>query len=558
MAAKTERSGWRQPRLRRDALLVVAATLLVGSASIWLELGDRIQAVLLDSEHWELDELILAGLVLVIGVAWIAARQWQEARRVAQDLAESEARFRLLSEHAPDAIYVHDAEGRFLDANPAAVALCGYPSAQLIGHSFADHPMIPESQREAAAALLAQSASGRPTGPVPLRLSRRDGSAVYVEIQTRPFRLAGTELVLGMVRDVTERQHLMADLESSRESLEALVERSDAGLMVLDAHHRVVFANPVATYLLGRPHEELLGSVFDRLPVNSDPLDTRIVPAGGGERTVEVRATPTVWSDHEAFLVNLRDVSEERASERRAFRAEVMEGFRGLVGRLAHELNNALQGLTSGLDLLMLEGATPREAELIDTLNSSVGRVARLIRQLLLVTHHQEPGDLSVDLEALLLEAAPRWTADLAPNVAIVVDPRSAPALVRGSSQQIELVLGHLVENATESMPSGGQVTILCGSEAATGRAFVDVSDQGAGVPEKIRGRIFEPFVSGKDPLQHLGLGLTVASTIAESHGGAIELSPGPEGGTLVRLSLPAAPAVAQPIDGTARLPRTR
>jgi PAS domain S-box-containing protein len=118
----------------------------------------------------------------------------------------SEDRFRALFEMAPDAFYLNDMEGRFIDGNKASENLMGYKREELIGKNLFEAGLLPPDQLPKAAQLLDESLQGRPTGPVELTLNRKDGGQIHVEISTVPATISGQNMVLGIARDVTQRK----------------------------------------------------------------------------------------------------------------------------------------------------------------------------------------------------------------------------------------------------------------------------------------------------------------------------------------------------------------
>jgi signal transduction histidine kinase len=107
-----------------------------------------------------------------------------------------------------------------------------------------------------------------------------------------------------------------------------------------------------------------------------------------------------------------------------------------------------------------------------------------------------------------------------------------------GQIQQIVLVL---LVNAVEAMPGGGTIWIETALHPDAGQAFIRVRDNGPGIPEELLTRIFEPFFTTKEHEQRTGLGLAVARSISEQHGGDITVSSRPGEGTEFTVRLPAA-----------------
>jgi len=130
----------------------------------------------------------------------------------AEALRASEKRFRALFEYAPDAYYLRDLEGRFIDGNKAAVELIGYPKEELIGKNFMEVSLLPDEDYNKAAAALQRSAQGLPTGPEELTLLRKDEKQVFTEIRTYPLKIDDRDMVLGIARDITERKRMQQQL----------------------------------------------------------------------------------------------------------------------------------------------------------------------------------------------------------------------------------------------------------------------------------------------------------------------------------------------------------
>jgi two-component system, cell cycle sensor histidine kinase and response regulator CckA len=142
----------------------------------------------------------------------------QEERKMAAEAAlrESEARFKILFEYAPDAYYLHDLEGRFIDGNRAAETMTGYSKEDLIGKSFLDLHLLPPDELGKAAGFLHESAQGLSTGPEELILNQKDGKQIPVEIRTFPFELENQVVVLGIARDITLRKDMEQQLQQSQ------------------------------------------------------------------------------------------------------------------------------------------------------------------------------------------------------------------------------------------------------------------------------------------------------------------------------------------------------
>jgi two-component system sensor histidine kinase/response regulator len=174
-------------------------------------------------------------------------------------LRENEKRLQILFEYAPDAYYLNDLKGVFLDGNRAAEKLTGYRREELIGKSFLKLRLLPFSQVPKAAGLLARSVAGRPTGPDILTLKRKNGKRVKTEIRTYPFKIKGQACVLGIARDITARAEAEEALRKERDMTRRYLDIAGAMIIALDGRGRVTLANKTACRILGCPQKDILG-----------------------------------------------------------------------------------------------------------------------------------------------------------------------------------------------------------------------------------------------------------------------------------------------------------
>ncbi|MBT8491105.1 MAG: PAS domain S-box protein, partial [Deltaproteobacteria bacterium] len=129
-----------------------------------------------------------------------------------EDLKRSEERYRILIEKSPIAIYYSDFKGKLLYGNRKAEELIGYKSNEFTGKSFLELKLLDPQDIGNAAKLLTLNSLGRATGPDLFTLNRKDGSHVTVEIYTEVITIGKERVILGMVQDITERNHLEEQL----------------------------------------------------------------------------------------------------------------------------------------------------------------------------------------------------------------------------------------------------------------------------------------------------------------------------------------------------------
>ena len=188
-----------------------------------------------------------------------------ERKRAEGSAERSEERFRVLFEYAPDAYYLNDLTGTFVDSNKAAEEMTGYKKEEMIGKNFLRLNLLPPMQIPRAAALLAKNVLGRPTGPDELTLNRKDGQQVTVEIRTFPIKIGNQALVLGIARDVTERKRTERELAASRAQFQGILDGASDAIISIDEKQRITLFNQQAERVFGYQAREVLGQPLTRL-----------------------------------------------------------------------------------------------------------------------------------------------------------------------------------------------------------------------------------------------------------------------------------------------------
>jgi two-component system cell cycle sensor histidine kinase/response regulator CckA len=202
-----------------------------------------------------------------------------------------------------------------VEINPTALALYGAASKEELLASL-DKLFTPEAY-DAFIERLVAIAEGRPRFETSLHSVALDGRQLDLRQSVRiPTERTDFRHLVVCTTDLTGSANRLADLETSRASLEALLERTTSGMLVVDHNSIVRFANPAAGILLGRSAPSLLGSPVDFALADGTLTEHVVDGAGSSDRVVEVHVTPTEWHGDDAHLVVVRDMSDQRHTEK--------------------------------------------------------------------------------------------------------------------------------------------------------------------------------------------------------------------------------------------------
>jgi len=144
-------------------------------------------------------------------------------KQVEEERIDLEGCFKIVFDYAPDAYYINDLKGNFIDGNKVAERVTGYKKEELIGKNFFELKLLALADIHKAAKVLLKNIMGQPTGPDEFILNRKDKSTVTVEISTYPVKIKRKTLVLGIARDITKREQMQKEIIVYREYLEELV-----------------------------------------------------------------------------------------------------------------------------------------------------------------------------------------------------------------------------------------------------------------------------------------------------------------------------------------------
>jgi two-component system NtrC family sensor kinase len=254
------------------------------------------------------------------------------------------------------------------------------------------------------------------------------------------------------------------------------------------------------------------------------------------DRTWRVRATALAGG---TSLVTLRDVTRLKELQDAVVRSHHLAAVGGLIGGVAHELNNPLASVLGFAELIVpTPGLDPTIRHHLEIIRDEARRAAKIVKNLLIFS--RPTTDRAVgQLNDAVSRVTELMAADLrrkGSTLALQLDPNLSPIVA--DHAQIQQILFNLLRNALQACPSpGGRITVSTREEGSD--VELSVADNGPGIPEPVKARLFQPFFTTKAAGSGSGLGLWLCDGIVRDHGGQLLVDSPPGAGATFRVRLP-------------------
>ena len=454
-----------------------------------------------------------------------------------------------------DAIVTNDLDGRITSWNPAAEKLYGYKAEEVMWRR--EELIVPDERRDEEREFLSKLRRGETIDHVATMRRSKSGVLLDVELTMSPIRdRDGT--ILGsssIARDISERRRA----EATARYLEAIIRSSDDPIIATDLEGRITSWNPAAQRLYGYRSEEVSGQAVELLVPKDrrashaefleairrgEPVDhVETVRRAKGGQLIDVELTISPIRDHQGHVIGASAIERDIRGRKEVYRLK--DEFVSIV---SHELRTPLTSIRGALGLLA-EGVARDEAQrtsLIDVAFRNCTRLVRLVNDILDV-QRIEAGRMEfkispVDLPALVEDAV---AAHVGYASECRVDLRFEPEVKNGAiladSDRVMQVMANLISNACKFSGEGTLITVVVAS--TPDKIRVEVRDQGPGIPQDQRHRVFEKFSqldsTSTRKIGGSGLGLSIAKAIVEHLDGSIGFDARKGGGTTFHVEWP-------------------
>jgi two-component system, cell cycle sensor histidine kinase and response regulator CckA len=384
--------------------------------------------------------------------------------------------------------------------------------------------------------------------------------------------------------EVDVRKQAEEALRVERDTLGRITRSVGAGLAVISRDYRVVWANEILKKMFGAIEGQPCQKAFNKTDEDCPGCGAREVFDNRKEESLheqtgrdlqgnvvysQIIATPIrdAKGNVTAALELVIPITERKRAEEERRRLEgqleqarKMEAIATLAGGIAHQFNNLLSAVSGNIELMKLDDRDRQKYDRYFTpIENSIQRMAKLTGQLLAYARGGKYRVSHMSMIEFVRETLPLVEHTLKPTITVETDLPEKVSLVTIDVTQMQTVLSGILSNASEAIEKAGHVLISCRDEHITAEqsketpglvpgdyVVLSVTDDGKGMDENTRQRIFEPFFSTK--FQGRGLEMASVYGIIKNHDGWISVDSKPLRGTTVKIFLPAirgeAPAI--------------
>ncbi|MBN1568156.1 MAG: PAS domain S-box protein [Acidobacteria bacterium] len=465
-----------------------------------------------------------------------------------------------LEQTSLDAVFTTDAKGVVTSCSQGACEILGIVPSEAIGkqvstfyaggasEAFSIMERLKEQRRFRDYLTEFVTPRGRRT-PVALSASL---------IRSRTGSIAGT---IGVAHDLTKVRRLEGELAKKNRFMANILRDSADAIITMDPDDIVTSWNKGAERIFGYLEDEMIGkSVRILVPpelrearelesisrrfraqgaVHSHQTE-RITKDG---RRIQVIFTRTAIRDDSGRVIGsssvVKDVTSFRSLEKQLADAEHLATLGELCAGLAHEIKNPLAGIKGAIDVIRTTlSAEDKHQEILGDVIHEVNRIDKIVRDLLNYAKPKAPCHSAIDLPGLVsrIVAIARTTSKNSSLPIQICHLAPIPGFT-GDETQLEQVLLNLLLNAQNAMPSGGHIEVVLDYDRESSVIRMEVRDNGPGIPEALKKKIFQPFFTTRQ--DGTGLGLATCLKNVQYHGGTIEVRSEVGQGTTVAVKIP-------------------
>jgi len=487
--------------------------------------------------------------------------------KYAEDQLKFQAR---LLEEIGESVIATNSEGKIIYWNHAAELLYGWKEEEVLGKYVLD--VTPSDQSSEVATKVQSELHSGKRWSGEMILKKKNGETFDAFVTDSPFFDKNNKLIgiIGVSKDITELKNVEKDLRAKNEFIQTVLDNLPIGIALNQINDgKAVYMNKKFEEIYGWPaedmqeipdffehvypdveyREELVGKVLS--DINSgDPKrmhweNLEITTKDNEKRKINAQNIPLF--DQNTMVSTVLDITAERNAEKILVESQRLSAIGEMSSAIAHDFNNSLQSILGNLDLSLIHlNKNHPSRRYLETIRTSTTDAAGRVRLLQRFAGKSKSKDSFKELNVnqmikdIIQQSRPLWK-DLPEKDGILFKISTDFTNVNkvlGNEGELRSVLYNSLKNSIEAMPKGGNITIKTYHKNENVKILI--VDEGIGMDEKTKARIFQPFFSTKGFESGRGLGMSGAYSIIKEHNGNIYIKESaPNKGTSLAIELP-------------------
>ncbi|MBN2694283.1 cache domain-containing protein [bacterium] len=476
---------------------------------------------------------------------------------------ENEMIFKLFVEQSKDGVMIIDDKGFVIECNQVVLNIMDFTREEILFREIWEiqSERMPLTQKTAH--LITQMKivledffkniqENITEHPIEQRLQQKNGDIKIVQSVVFPIKTSNKIIFGSIIRDITEQKQIEKDLIAEKERLAVTLRSIKDGVIVTNNDYLIVSMNPSAERLTGWKQIEAVGKNLNQIfriffqESDNQISETILLDKNGGRKIITDSFAP-IYDNRGKILGTIlvfQDVTERHKINFERQKMQKLESIGILAGKIAHDFNNLLTGILGYINLAKVSEKAEDINQNLQKAEETTISAQKISNQFITFSRGGEPVKKGCNLFSIVTDVLNSINFDKI-ELFFISNVKEIP--IFADEHQLYQMIKELLYNAKESIIEAGKITLsvdrvvapigISGDDNSDNYALLSIKDNGIGMSDSIKKRVFEPYFTTKDKKN--GLGLTIVESILIQHNGKIEIHSKENEGTLIQLFIP-------------------
>jgi PAS domain S-box-containing protein len=487
----------------------------------------------------------------------------------------NEAEFRIAFNELLIGVVIHDSNTQIIYSNSQASKVLGLSSEQMLGKEAIDKEWMFVYENLEPVLVIDYPVnkvlhSKTSISNYNIGVKHKENEPItWVNVNATPFFNANNntiEKVIVNFIDITEQKNAENSLFKSESNLSNIINNIGDPVFVKDSNSLLLIVNDAFCKLFGLSREDIIGKslaedVSEEERINFLRIDKEVLLTGieniteefltvrGGETlTISTRKTRYIDNEGNKFIIGvIRDITEVKKSQIALIESQRLGAIGEMTSSIAHDFNNSLQAIYGNIELAMAENdISETTTYFLETIKKMVNDTAFRVQLLQrfggnkIIKNKVSKININKLIDEVILQSRPIWKEEIEKKgLSITIKTQFASlSEISGNDAELRTAFFNIIKNSVEAMPKGGNINIQ--TTEKEDKFFISISDNGIGMNDQVKARIFQPFYSTKGYELGRGLGMSGVYSIIKEHDGEVYVKNTSQGvGTTIKIVLP-------------------